>query len=77
MHPELALKDLNLAPEESIMIGDDIINDVEGSKLAGIKGILVKTGKYRKDLVEKSNIEPDLIISSIDEIKESLSYITV
>ena len=65
---ELALKDMNLAPEESMMIGDDIINDVEGAQLAGVKGVLVKTGKYRKDLVEKSNIEPDLIISSIDEI---------
>ena len=65
---ELALKDMNLSPKESIMIGDDIINDVEGAQLAGVKGVLVKTGKYRKDLVEKSNIEPDLIISSIDEI---------
>ena len=59
---------MNLAPEESMMIGDDIINDVEGAQLAGVKGVLVKTGKYRKDLVEKSNIEPDLIISSINEI---------
>ena len=74
---ELVLKDLKLTPEKSIMIGDDIINDVEGAQLAGIKGILVKTGKYRQDLVEKSDIEPDLIISSIDEIKKSLSYITV
>ena len=59
------------------MIGDDIINDVKGAQLSGIKGILVKTGKYRKDLVEKSDVKPDLIVSSINEIKELLSYINV
>ena len=69
---ELVLKDLNLKPEESIMIGDDIVNDVQGAQHAGITGILVKTGKYRKKIVEKSNVKPDLIISSIQEIKKYL-----
>ena len=70
---ELALKDMNLISEETMMIGDDIVNDVEGAQLAGIKGVLVKTGKYRRDLVEKSNIVPDLTITSINEIIEMLN----
>ena len=69
---ELALKDMNLNPKDSIMIGDDIINDVKGAQLIGAKGILVKTGKYRKGLVEKSTVKPDLIISSIDDLKKYL-----
>ena len=69
---ELVLKDLDLSARESIMIGDDLFNDVEGAQLAGLKGVLVKTGKYRRELVEKSSIKPDLIISSISEIKDYL-----
>ena len=44
------LKEKNINP----MIGDDIINDVGGAQSAGIKGVLVKTGKYRKDLWHRS-----------------------
>ena len=29
------------------MIGDDLINDVGGAQSAGMRGILVRTGKYR------------------------------
>ena len=51
------------------MIGDDIFNDIEGAQLAGIKTILVRTGKYRDSLVKKSNITPDAIIPSINELE--------
>ncbi|XP_012262305.2 haloacid dehalogenase-like hydrolase domain-containing protein 2 [Athalia rosae] len=33
-------------PEEAVMIGDDVKDDVAGAQAVGIKGILVKTGKY-------------------------------
>ena len=29
------------------MIGDELINDVGGAQSAGMRGILVRTGKYR------------------------------
>ena len=29
------------------MVGDDVVNDVGGAKGCGMKGILVRTGKYR------------------------------
>ena len=64
----MAVKDIGIQKENLVMIGDDIINDIYGAQESGIKSILVKTGKYRKDLIEKSNIKPDLIINSIDEI---------
>lgn len=34
-------------PEETVMIGDDAVADVEGALNAGLQGILVRTGKYR------------------------------
>ena len=29
------------------MVGDDLVNDVGGAKRCGMRGILVRTGKYR------------------------------
>jgi HAD superfamily hydrolase (TIGR01458 family) len=65
---ELALKDMQLTAEGVAMIGDDIVNDIGGAQNAGMNGILVKTGKYREDLVSASDISPDLIVDSITSI---------
>lgn len=42
-----ALDGLGCEPAEAVMIGDDAENDVAGAIRAGMRGILVKTGKYR------------------------------
>ena len=31
------------------MVGDDIVNDVGGAQACGLKGVMVRTGKYRWD----------------------------
>lgn len=36
-----------IAPCEAVMIGDDVRDDVGGAQSIGIRGFLVKTGKYR------------------------------
>ncbi|XP_037030270.1 haloacid dehalogenase-like hydrolase domain-containing protein 2 [Bradysia coprophila] len=40
----------NVQPEECCMIGDDPRDDIEGAMKVGMKGILVRTGKYRADV---------------------------
>jgi len=40
------LLDLNLQPNQAVMIGDDANDDVNGALATGLSGILVKTGKY-------------------------------
>lgn len=42
-----AIADFGVPPEQVVMIGDDYESDVEGAMAAGLKGILVRTGKYR------------------------------
>jgi len=68
----LAVRDMGVLPEETLMIGDDIITDVRGAQSAGIQGVLVKTGKYRKHTVAESGIKPDAIIESIAHLGEIL-----
>lgn len=67
-----ALTDMDLAPEEVAIIGDDIDSDVGGGQQAGLSGILVRTGKYRQGYAEHSLIHPDLTLASIAELPSQL-----
>jgi HAD superfamily hydrolase (TIGR01458 family) len=70
---QYALDDLRLVPEEVVMIGDDLINDVNGAQNLGIPGILVKTGKYHEGMIESSKIDPDGLIDSIADFQNILN----
>lgn len=63
----MVLDDLGVAPERVAMIGDDIESDVRGAQLIGVKGWLVKTGRFRKEDLARG-IWPDKIFESIAEI---------
>lgn len=69
---ELALRDMGADPAHTVMIGDDIRTDVGGAQAAGIRGILVRTGKYREETVAASGIIPHRILDSIAGIGELL-----
>ena len=70
---EMSTAVLKAATDELIMVGDDLINDIEGAQNAGYYAVLVQTGKYRKDLVDQTQIKPDGIISSIAALPNYLS----
>jgi len=38
----------DVQPHEAVMIGDDVQGDIGGAQGVGLKGLLVKTGKYRE-----------------------------
>ncbi len=64
----LAAKDrLRLAGSEVLMVGDDIDADVGGAQAAGLKGALVKTGKFRTADLE-GTVRPDAVLDSIAEL---------
>ena len=64
---ETALEMLGAPAAETWMIGDDIQGDVGGAQDAGLKAILVKTGKFRPaDL--SSGIRPDQVLDSIADL---------
>ena len=69
---KLALAELELPAEQIIMVGDDIDSDIGGAKNEGLRGILVKTGKYRQELVEDSDVKPDRVINSVADLAEIL-----
>ncbi len=68
----LALNELKLPCRQVLMVGDDIESDVGGAKREGLRGILVKTGKYRRELVELSDVEPDRVLESVADLEQIL-----
>ncbi len=63
----LAVDSLGYDRSDVAMIGDDAEADVGGAVAAGLKGILVRTGKYRPGDERELEIAPDCIADSLDE----------
>ena len=63
----LAARDLHAAPSGCAMVGDDIVTDVAGAQAAGMRGILVRTGKFRPEDLD-GTVKPDLILDSIADL---------
>jgi HAD superfamily hydrolase (TIGR01458 family) len=58
---------LGLEPGQLVMIGDDIRGDVEGAQKAGLKGVLVKTGKFQPQDLD-AGVKPDAVLDSIADL---------
>ncbi len=67
-----ALEALDAEPGLTWMVGDDIEGDVLGGHNYGLRTVLVRTGKFRPDDVERSRVQPDAIISSIAQLPDWL-----
>jgi HAD superfamily hydrolase (TIGR01458 family) len=63
-----ALADLNASPDVGVMVGDDVEADIGGAICAGLRGILVRTGKYRQDALDASGVRPTAIVDSIADV---------
>jgi HAD superfamily hydrolase (TIGR01458 family) len=64
-----ALELIGCTPQESVMIGDDIRGDVAAAQAAGLRGLLVHTGKFQKSDLS-GDIIPDGQLASIADLPE-------
>jgi HAD superfamily hydrolase (TIGR01458 family) len=67
-----ALQQLGRDAERAVMIGDDLEADVGGALDAGLDGVLVRTGKFREEVLAAGRLEPTLIWDSIAELADYL-----
>jgi HAD superfamily hydrolase (TIGR01458 family) len=67
-----ALEALGADAELTWMVGDDLEGDIQGAHNHGMRTVLVRTGKFRPDEVERSRVQPDGIVSSIAQLPDWL-----
>jgi HAD superfamily hydrolase (TIGR01458 family) len=63
-----ALGELGSRAQDTVMVGDDVEADVGGALAAGLRGVLVRTGKYRGDALEASGVTPTATVDSIADV---------
>jgi HAD superfamily hydrolase (TIGR01458 family) len=67
-----ACEELDADPRMTWMVGDDLESDVAGAQGIGMRTVLVRTGKFRPDAVERARTQPDGIVSSIGQLPDWL-----
>jgi ribonucleotide monophosphatase NagD (HAD superfamily) len=65
---EQALLALGVAAHETVMVGDDLENDIRGAQQLGMRAVLVSTGKHGADSPALEHIQPDEILLSVGDL---------
>jgi phospholysine phosphohistidine inorganic pyrophosphate phosphatase len=60
---------LGISVDEILMIGDDVEIDVGGAQRAGLRGALVRTGKFRPGDLDRG-VTPDVVLDSVAELPD-------
>lgn len=68
---------LGVEPDEMYMVGDDLNNDVLAGQVVGMTGVLVRTGKFRQDTLDRwaadeFAMQPNHVIDSVADLPELL-----
>jgi HAD superfamily hydrolase (TIGR01450 family) len=68
---------LGVDPEEMYVVGDDLNNDVLAGQVVGMTGVLVRTGKFRQDTLDRwaadqFAMQPNYVIDSVADLPELL-----
>ncbi len=66
------LRELDAAAERSVMVGDDVEADVLGAGRSGIRGVLVRTGKFRPDALGQLGRSTVEVVDSISDLPDLL-----
>jgi HAD superfamily hydrolase (TIGR01450 family) len=64
---------LGVDPEEMFMVGDDLNNDVLAAQVVGMTGVLVRTGKFRQDTLDRwaadeFAMQPNHVVDSVADL---------
>ena len=64
----LALEQAGCEPDEAIMVGDRLDNDIAPAKLLGMKTVWVRQGFAKYQSINNENERPDYIVDDIAEL---------
>ncbi len=70
-----ALAHLGVSAAHTLMVGDDIENDVLAAQRQGLTGVLVKTGKYLPRALRTASGTPDHVLNSFADLPALLDQL--
>lgn len=62
---QAAARSLGVTPESVVVVGDDAESDIGGARAAGMTGVLVRTGKYRRGDEARGGARPAAVLESV------------
>ncbi|KXO74164.1 hypothetical protein AYL20_12025 [Acinetobacter venetianus] len=65
---EIAIASMQLNKNEVIVVGDDVLTDIQGAENAGLTGYLVATGKFKPEQLNEYHISPENHLRNIKDI---------
>ncbi len=65
---EAALAEVGARPGEAVMVGDDVETDVQAAMALGLRGVLVRTGKFREESLAAAAPQPDAVLDSVRDL---------
>lgn len=68
-----ACVDLDVTPEQCVMVGDRIDNDIAPARLLGMRTVLFRTGRHRHQQPRSWDEEPDETVYTVDELAHALA----
>ena len=69
---------LGVDPDEMVMVGDDLNNDVLAAQVVGMTGVLVRTGKFRQQALDRwaadeFAMQPNHVVDSVADLPALLN----
>jgi HAD superfamily hydrolase (TIGR01458 family) len=55
-------------PADVLVVGDDLWSDIDGPRRLGMRTCLVRTGKFREDVLRNSGVTPDDVVDSVADV---------
>lgn len=72
----LACEDLGVRPEECVMVGDRIDNDIAPARLLGMCTVLFRTGRHIEQQARSVDEVPDVEVRDVAGLEEALMRLT-
>jgi HAD superfamily hydrolase (TIGR01458 family) len=69
----LALATVGAEPGAAVMVGDDLTTDIVGASGAGLRTVLVRTGKFSASALAATPAEPDRVVDSIADLPDLIA----
>ena len=65
---KLAADSLGIPAPRIMVVGDDVEPEVAGAQAAGMRGVLVRTGKFRPAQLTDGGPPPDVLLGSFADV---------